>query len=127
TRALRRVDLDFFPGEVHAVCGENGSGKSTMIKILSGVYEADPGGEVTVGGETLAADKMTPGLAHRSGIRVVHQDLAVFPELTVEENLAIDGGFYTSRLGSIRWARQHRSAQQLIDDFHIPAMPKTLL
>ena len=127
TRALRRVDLDFFPGEIHAVCGENGSGKSTMIKILSGVYQADPGGTVSLNGESFDADRVTPTVANRQGVRVVHQDLAVFPELTVEENLAIDGGFQTSRLGRIRWRQQHRSAEQLIRDFKIPARPKSTL
>ncbi|MCW2848451.1 MAG: transporter related protein [Marmoricola sp.] len=127
TRALRRVDVDFFPGQIHAVCGENGSGKSTMIKILAGVYEADPGGTVTLNGEEFAADKLTPGLAHRQGVRVVHQDLGVFPELTVEENLAINGGFQTGFLGNIRWLRQHRSTEQLLRDFKIPARPTSTL
>jgi ribose transport system ATP-binding protein len=127
TRALRRVDMDFFPGQIHAVCGENGSGKSTMIKILAGVYQADPGGIVTLNGEELAADKLTPGFAHRQGVRVVHQDLGVFPELTVEENLAIDGGFQTGLLGNIRWNRQRRSTEQLLRDFKIPAGPKSTL
>ncbi|MFC6239280.1 sugar ABC transporter ATP-binding protein [Longivirga aurantiaca] len=127
TRALRRVDLDFFPGEIHAVCGENGSGKSTMIKILSGVYQGDPGGTVSLNGEEYDADRVTPTVANRQGVRVVHQDLAVFPELTVEENLAIDGGFHTSKLGRIRWRKQHKSAEQLIRDFKIPARPKSTL
>ncbi|MCW2648545.1 MAG: transporter related protein [Pseudonocardiales bacterium] len=127
TRALRHVDLDFYPGEIHAVCGENGSGKSTMIKILSGVYTADSGGTISLYGEELAADKVTPGVAHRQGVRVVHQDLAVFPELTVAENLAVDGGFSTGLGGRIRWRQQHRDAAALIRKFNIPARPTSRL
>jgi ribose transport system ATP-binding protein len=127
TRALRHIDLDFYPGEIHAVCGENGSGKSTMIKILSGVYQADSGGTISLSGEECEADRITPGLAHRRGVRVVHQDLAVFPELTVAENLAIDGGFATGFGGRIRWRQQHRDAAALIRSFNIPAKPTSRL
>jgi ribose transport system ATP-binding protein len=127
TRAVRHLDLDFFPGQIHAVCGENGSGKSTMIKILSGVYQADAGGTIRVNDEECAADRMTPGFAHRNGIRVVHQDLAVFPELTVAENLAVDGGFARGFGGHIRWRQQHREAAELIRTFNIPARPTSRL
>lgn len=127
TRALRHIDLDFYPGEIHAVCGENGSGKSTMIKILSGVYQADSGGTISLYGEEYEADRITPALAHRRGVRVVHQDLAVFPELTVAENLAIDGGFATGFGSRIRWRQQHRDAAALIRSFNIPARPTSRL
>jgi ribose transport system ATP-binding protein len=127
TRALRHLDLDFFPGQIHAVCGENGSGKSTMIKILSGVYQADAGGTIRVNDDECAADRVTPGFAHRNGIRVVHQDLAVFPELTVAENLAVDGGFVKGFGGHIRWRQQHRDAAELIRTFNIPARPTSRL
>lgn len=127
TRALRHIDLDFYPGEIHAVCGENGSGKSTMIKILSGVYQGDSGGTLSLSGEQCEADRITPALAHRRGVRVVHQDLAVFPELTVAENLAIDGGFATGFGGRIRWRQQHRDAAELIRSFNIRAKPTSRL
>jgi ribose transport system ATP-binding protein len=127
TRALRHVDLDFYPGELHAVCGENGSGKSTMIKILSGVYQADSGGTISLNGDECEADHITPALAHRQGVRTVHQDLAVFPELTVAENLAIDGGFATGFGGRIRWRQQHRDAAALIRAFNIKATPDSRL
>jgi ribose transport system ATP-binding protein len=123
TRALRHVNLDFYPGEIHAVCGENGSGKSTMIKILSGVYQADSGGTISLNGDEYEADRITPTLAHRQGVRTVHQDLAVFPELTVAENLAVDGGFATGFGGRIRWRQQHREAAALIRTFNIRATP----
>jgi ribose transport system ATP-binding protein len=83
TRALADADLDVRPGEIHALCGGNGSGKSTLIKILSGVYQSDPGGSIQVGDEVVAADEVTPGDAARLRMCTVHQDLAVFPDLSV--------------------------------------------
>ncbi|MCR1783666.1 sugar ABC transporter ATP-binding protein [Nocardioides carbamazepini] len=127
TRALDDVDLDVRPGEIHALCGGNGSGKSTLIKILSGVYQADPGGVIRVDDEDVAADAVTPGDASRLSICTVHQDLAVFPDLSVAENLAIGGGFETALGGRIRWGRQRRQAARLIERFGIPATPRTRL
>jgi ribose transport system ATP-binding protein len=98
-----------------------------MIKILCGVYEADEGGSITFNGDTVAADKVTPAIAHRNGVRVVHQDLAVFPELTVAENLCIDEGLTHGPLGNIRWRRVHATAARLIKEFEIPATPQTPL
>src|SRR5580692_7853404 len=60
TRALDDVSFAVKAGEIHALVGGNGSGKSTLIKILAGVYHADPGGTITVGDTTLAADHTTP-------------------------------------------------------------------
>jgi ribose transport system ATP-binding protein len=124
TRALDLVDLDVRPGEIHALCGGNGSGKSTLIKILSGVYKADPGGQIIVALAEIAADHMTPADSHRLGIRTVHQDLGVFPDLNVAENLAIGSGFETSRFGRVIWRRQRSKAAQLLKRFHIPTSPR---
>ena len=53
-RVLKNVGLKVYPGEIHALMGENGAGKSTLMKILSGAYQADPGGEIRIGGEPIA-------------------------------------------------------------------------
>jgi ribose transport system ATP-binding protein len=127
TRALDLVDIDVRPGEIHGLCGGNGSGKSTLIKILSGVYQADPGGLLVADGEEVAADHVTPADAQRLGVCTVHQDLAVFPGLTVAENFAIGAGFETDRAGRIRWRQQHKRAARLIERFEIPASPRTPL
>ena len=76
------------PGEVHCLAGENGSGKSTVIKIATGVYTADPGADIEITGQSVAAP--TPGLARRLGIAVIWQDLALFPEMTVAENIGFE-------------------------------------
>ena len=100
TLALDGVDLDVRPGEIHALVGGNGSGKSTLIKILSGVVPAEPGGTIEIGSRTVPTDRWTAEQARHAGVHVVHQDLGVFPDLSVMENLTIGRG-YDTRLGAI--------------------------
>ncbi len=85
--ALDHVDFKVRPGKVMCLAGENGCGKSTLVKIISGVYTRDEG-EVTFEGEKIT--KITPAEATRLGIQVIYQDLSIFPNLTVMENLAIN-------------------------------------
>ncbi|MEO9230682.1 MAG: sugar ABC transporter ATP-binding protein [Devosia sp.] len=86
-KALQNVSFEVLPGEVQCIAGENGSGKSTLIKVISGVYQPAPGGEIVLGGVPVSA--MTPSAAHQAGIEVIWQDLALFPEMTVAENICI--------------------------------------
>jgi ribose transport system ATP-binding protein len=127
TRALDGVDLDVRKGEIHALCGGNGSGKSTLIKILCGVYEGGSGGEIECGGVKVRADQTTPTTAHQMGVRVVHQDLGVFPDLSVAENLALGYEFETGRAGRVQWRVTRERARDLIERFEIAATPKTLM
>jgi len=126
TVALDDVDMVVRHGEVHALVGGNGSGKSTLIKILTGVYQAD-GGVITVGDTELAASAMTPDLAYSLGIRVVHQDLAVFPALTVAENMALGSGFPLTRTRRVDWRALRARTNELIERFEINAEPGDLL
>lgn len=84
--ALKDITLDIHPGEIHCLAGENGSGKSTLIKIISGVYEPDQG-EIIINGKHWS--KMSPLEAIAAGVQVIYQDFAVFPNLSVMENLAL--------------------------------------
>ena len=86
-KALDGVTLEIRPGEVHCLAGENGCGKSTLIKIISGVYQRDSG-TIEFDGKELT--KITPISAIMNGIQVIYQDFSVFPNLTVMENLAIN-------------------------------------
>jgi simple sugar transport system ATP-binding protein len=86
--ALDAVDWEVMAGEVHCLVGENGSGKSTMIKLVAGVHDPDPGTEIEVDGTVHAS--ITPHLAKALGIHVIYQDLSLFPNLSVAENIAID-------------------------------------
>ena len=86
-RALEDVDLTLEAGEVHCLVGENGSGKSTLIKIISGVEPPEPGGRIVIDGVEHA--HLTPVESTRLGIQVIYQDLSLFPNLTVAENIAV--------------------------------------
>lgn len=87
-QALRDVDLEIDAGEVHCLAGENGSGKSTLIKIVAGVQPPEPGGVIRLGGRDHA--RLTPSESLRRGIQVIYQDLSLFPNMTVAENIAIE-------------------------------------
>jgi ribose transport system ATP-binding protein len=123
TRALNDVSMSFSRGEIHALLGNNGSGKSTLIKILAGVYSADPGGTLHLAGKSFAADHFSPELARSHGLHFVHQNPALFPMLTLAENLALGRGFETGRGSRIDWRRQNARAAALIERFHIRAAP----
>src|SRR4051812_7220237 len=124
TRALDRVTIELARGEIHALLGNNGSGKSTLIKVLAGVYRADPGGTIQVTGQRYAADHFTPELARASRLHFVHQNPALFPMLSVAENLALGRGYETGRGSRIDWRKQHARAARLIERFHIRAVPE---
>lgn len=86
TVALEGVGLSMRAGEVHALMGENGAGKSTLGKVIAGLHRQDSG-SVRVGGRRLAAGSVED--AHRAGVRIVHQELAQCPSLSVAANLCL--------------------------------------
>ena len=87
-QALENVSFEVEQGEIHCLAGENGSGKSTLIKIITGVYQADSGVEMEYFGKKLLS--VSPNDARTLGIAVIWQDLALFPEMSVAENIAFD-------------------------------------
>jgi simple sugar transport system ATP-binding protein len=86
--ALDRIDWQVRAGEVHCLVGENGCGKSTLIKLVAGVHQPDPGGTIAIGGS--ARPGLDPSAAKALGIQVIFQDLSLFPNLSVAENIAFD-------------------------------------
>ncbi|WIY82334.1 ATP-binding cassette domain-containing protein [Propionimicrobium sp. PCR01-08-3] len=88
-QALDGVDLVLRRGTVHALVGENGSGKSTLTKIIAGAHAPDSG-QIIIGGTEIEAITPRDAIAH--GVRVIYQDLALFPNMTVAENIAFEGG-----------------------------------
>ncbi|WP_322411223.1 sugar ABC transporter ATP-binding protein [Microbacterium invictum] len=111
TRVLTDVTLSVAPGEVAALIGENGSGKSTFIKILSGFHEGDRGGTVCMGGVDVS-DALQDG-PEKTGMGFIHQDLALVETMTIVENLRI-GGFSTGFLGRIRWRQEAETVRGLL-------------
>jgi ribose transport system ATP-binding protein len=127
TRALNKVDLDIRSGEIHALIGGNGSGKSTLIKILCGIYKGDPGGTLRIDNYETNAEESTPTIARQSGVHVVHQDLGVFLDLSVAENLALGSYYERTGLQGINWRSLKKRTETLIRRFEINADPETQL
>jgi len=115
--ALKNVSLELQPGEIHCLAGENGCGKSTLIKIISGVYQMDSG-YIEFNGKRLT--KITPVEAINNGIQVIYQDFAVFPNLTVMENLALNSELAAKRK-FVNWKRMRQIAEEAVAkiNFHV--------
>ena len=109
-KALDGVSLEIKPGEIHCLAGENGCGKSTLIKVISGVHERDSG-TLEFAGEKL--DKFTPIDAIQRGIQVIYQDFSIFPNLTVMENLAINSQLMDNKK-LVNWKRMREIAKEAI-------------
>ena len=113
-RALDNASFEVHPGEIHALCGENGAGKSTLIKILGGVYPFGTySGEMRINGIEQRFHSVRD--AERAGIAVIHQELALIPEMTVAENIYL--GKEPRRFGIIDRHRLYHEAGKLLSQF----------
>jgi rhamnose transport system ATP-binding protein len=115
TQALSDVSLDLSPGEIHALVGENGAGKSTVVKLLAGIYQPDSGSIVLDGRSTLIHG---PAHARSLGIAAVHQEPRLFADLTVAENVFM-GHTPSGRFGSIHWREMRRSADRIFESLSV--------
>ena len=109
-RALSGVNLQLYPGQVTALIGENGAGKSTIVKILTGIYQPDEG-EITIAATPVRF--ATADAAARAGVTAIHQETVLFDELTVAENIFI-GHAPRNRFGLIDWPAMNRAAAALL-------------
>ncbi|BFH63716.1 sugar ABC transporter ATP-binding protein [Paenibacillus azoreducens] len=110
-QALKDVSLRIERGEIHCLAGENGCGKSTLIKVLSGVYAPDSG-EIYIDGEL--RPHLTPIDAIHAGIQVIYQDFSIFPNLTVAENIALNGEL-AQRRRWISWNKMRQTAKLALE------------
>jgi rhamnose transport system ATP-binding protein len=110
-RALRGVSFELQAGEVHALVGENGAGKSTLIKIITGAHAPD-GGAIAIDGKPV--EPLSPAGAHALGVAAIYQQPALFPDLSVAENIALglEAGGLARR---VRWGERRRQAAKLLE------------
>jgi rhamnose transport system ATP-binding protein len=114
--AVEDVAFDLRSGEVHALVGENGAGKSTLMKIVDGLYGPDEG-TLEVGGET--ASFSSPRDAEASGIAMIPQELDLFPELTVAENLFVGRKLPRTGWGGLDWETMRGEARKRLDELGV--------
>jgi len=115
TQALTDVSLDVMAGEIHALVGENGAGKSTIVKVFAGIHQPDSGTVVLDGNPTLVHG---PAHARSLGIAVVHQEPRLFPDLTVAENVFM-GHAPMGRLGTLNWREMRQSADRIFESLNV--------
>lgn len=125
-KALQDVSLAFAPGRVHAVLGANGSGKSTMVKVLTGIYQPDKdsGGQIIIG-DKKAASLESPTASAALGIRVVHQESPLVHSFTVAECIALFKG-YPKKAGRIDWKAVNAYTKALLEKYSIHVDPSQL-
>lgn len=111
-RAVKRGEFNLKKGEIHSLIGENGAGKSTMMKMLYGMYDID-GGEIIVNGEKV--ENLSPKIAIEKGIGMVHQEFMLVDELTVLENVIL--GFEPKKGLTIDFDKAKGNIQKYIDQY----------
>jgi ribose transport system ATP-binding protein len=125
-KAFNKVDFDLYKGEIHCVVGENGAGKTTFIKMLSGALNPDEGTIIIAGKQY---SHLNPALAHQLGIQTIYQELALAQDLTVAENIFI-GNWPTNRLGLVDYPALFEQARTLLEslkiDLDVQALVRTL-
>lgn len=122
-QALADFDFDLYKGEIHCVVGENGAGKSTFIKVLSGALKPDEG-TITIGDQ--AYSHLTPSLAQERGIRTIYQEIALAPAMTVAENIFM-GKEPVNRFGMIDYPDLNKQSKKLLDNLQIDLDVKALV
>ncbi|ATY88888.1 ribose ABC transporter ATP-binding protein RbsA [Pectobacterium atrosepticum] len=109
-KALSGAALNVYPGKVMALVGENGAGKSTMMKVLTGIYRKDAGSIHFLEQEV---DFNGPKASQEAGIGIIHQELNLIPQLTIAENIFL-GREFTNRFGRIDWNKMYAEADKLL-------------
>ncbi|MEL7519769.1 MAG: ATP-binding cassette domain-containing protein, partial [Pseudomonadota bacterium] len=121
--ALSEVSLELFPGRVTALVGENGAGKSTVVKILTGIYQPD-GGQIEIDGKPVRFP--TARDAGDAGVTAIHQETVLFDELSVAENIFL-GHAPRGRFGLIDTAEMIKKAGQILEGIGANIDPRTRL
>jgi len=120
---LRKVDFRLEPGEVHALVGENGAGKSTFVKILSGVYTPTDG-EIFLDNQKIQIN--TPIAAQKNGISLIHQEPQSFSHLSVAENIFM-GHMDGSNFSRVKWHDINKSSEKILSSIGLEIDPKNIM
>jgi ribose transport system ATP-binding protein len=119
TTVLSGIDIQFRPGEVHALLGANGAGKSTLIKCLAGAT-APSAGTIAVDGRTW--DHLSPGEALKAGVAVIYQHFSLIPSLSVADNVFL-GSELTAPGARVRKREEIRAAGELLEGLGVDISP----
>ncbi len=122
-RALSNVDFAVRAGTVHILCGESGAGKSSIIKIINGIYQPDAG-EILIDG--ISVKIHSPIEAKALGIAMISEELNYVPELSVEESLFM-GRLPVNYFKKIKWREVRRAARKILEEERLPYSPKAKL
>ena len=120
---LRKVDFELKPGEVHALVGENGAGKSTFVKILSGVYTPSEG-DIFLDNEKIQIS--TPIVAQKNGISLIHQEPQSFSHLSVAENIFM-GHMDGNNFSQVKWENINKSSEKILSSIGLEIDPKIIM
>ena len=121
TRALKGITISLMPGEIHGLLGQNGCGKSTLIKILAGFHEPDKGGKLWINGERVKLP-LAPGEFESYGISFVHQDLGMVGELSVLENWTL-GEMANTNNFLVSWKKRKRDMLEEFKKYNLDINP----
>jgi len=125
TQVLRSVDLTVDCGEVRALLGSNGSGKSTFVRLITGTYEADEGSDIRLFGHSFGR-ALTPVAARAAGVRTIHQEAPLVGQLSVADHFGISHGFPSRALGRISQRTLHQLASEALERIGSGIDPRTL-
>ncbi|NCD33658.1 MAG: sugar ABC transporter ATP-binding protein [Spartobacteria bacterium] len=123
-KALKNVNFDLIKGEIHCLVGENGSGKSTLIKIISGAEIPDQGGKLSIKGNEFKS--LTPIKSVEMGIQVIYQDLSLFPNLSVYENIAMSE-YNIHRFSPVNRKKMQQMALDAMKTINVSLNPNKLV
>ncbi len=121
-KALNQVQFDLRPGEIHALMGENGAGKSTFIKVIMGVHQAEEG-EMLLDGKPVRFKNTKD--AQKAGIAAIYQHVTSYPHLSVAENIFV--GHMKKKLGIIQWKEMYEEADKLLGELNADFDSRSLM
>ncbi|WP_205619495.1 ribose ABC transporter ATP-binding protein RbsA [Ferrimonas senticii] len=119
-KALNGAQLNVYPGQVMALMGENGAGKSTMMKVMTGIYQPEAG-EIRLNGEVVKFSG--PRQSQAAGLSIIHQELNLIDELSIAENIFL--GREPKRFGLIDWNKMYAEADALLERLHVNCGSRT--